>query len=224
MNKRLIGLTALTVGVIGYAIESAAGAAPSIQNAAPAAPVIGAGVPESSRGFSVTYVTEVQYVLKSFGYTIVVDGDYGTQTTGVVKSWQRSNGLDVDGVAGPVTRRSLGLNGNPPHSDTPKIATEPPSAPSGSVEDMIRAIWPDDLEDRALRIAYRESRYDPSVTSSTGCCRGVFQIHWPVHKSWLIEQGVTSPDQLFDAETNIRMAYVLYQRSGGWGPWSLTAY
>ncbi|MCC6227368.1 MAG: transglycosylase SLT domain-containing protein [Microthrixaceae bacterium] len=83
---------------------------------------------------------------------------------------------------------------------------------------MIRDIWPDDLEEQALRIAWRESGFRPDVTSPTGCCHGVFQLHWFAHGSWLSDLGITSRDQLFDARTNIQAAYALYQRSG-WGPW-----
>lgn len=218
MNKRLLGLTIATAAVVGLAaIEANAAPAPTPAAPAPAAPVV---VPQAPPGFSKQYVTEVQYVLKSYGYTIIVDGIYGPQTTRVVQSWQRANGLLTDGIAGPVTRRSLGLDGAVRQSNTPKTVTAPPSAPSGSVEDMIRAIWPDDLENQALRIAYRESRYQPGVTSSTGCCHGVFQIH-EVHFGWMRAHGVTSVSQLFNAETNIRMAYELYKRNG-WAPWAAT--
>ncbi|WP_116996651.1 LysM peptidoglycan-binding domain-containing protein [Desertimonas flava] len=98
-----------------------------------------------------------------------------------------------------------------------------PSGPvpsGGEVEQMIREIWPDDQEERALQIAWRESNYRPDVTSRTGCCHGVFQIH-EQHLSWLADYGITSVSQLFDARTNIQAAYYLYQRSGGWGPWAL---
>jgi LysM repeat protein len=98
-------------------------------------------------------------------------------------------------------------------------APDGPVPSGGEVEQMIREIWPDDLEEQALRIAWRESNYRPDVTSPTGCCVGVFQIHWPAHQSWLDELGITSRSQLFDARANINAAYVLYQRSGGWGPW-----
>jgi LysM repeat protein len=121
---------------------------------------------------------------------------------------------------------------NPPTTDPP--TTDPPTTqapettrpqepiPSGGeVEALIREIWPNDLEERALEIAWRESNYRPDVTSSTGCCLGVFQMHWEAHQSWLVDMGITSRDQLFDARTNIEAAYTLYQRSGGWGPWSL---
>ena len=93
----------------------------------------------------------------------------------------------------------------------------PPAASRAEVEAMIREIWPDDLEDKALEIAWRESGYRSNVKN--WCCYGLFQIHWSAHKSWLDDLGVTSPAHLLDARTNIRAAYALYQRSGGWGPW-----
>jgi hypothetical protein len=49
------------------------------------------------------------------------------------------------------------------------------------------------------------------------------QIYWSIHRSWMADHGVTSVEQLYDPETNARMAYLLYQRAGGWGPWAQTA-
>ncbi|HRD99714.1 MAG TPA: LysM peptidoglycan-binding domain-containing protein, partial [Ilumatobacteraceae bacterium] len=43
------------------------------------------------------------------------------------------------------------------------------------VADIIRQIWPDDLEDEAIRIATRESNLIPTVRNS--CCFGLFQIY-----------------------------------------------
>ena len=79
-------------------------------------------------------------------------------------------------------------------------------------------MWPDELEARAIEIATRESTL--VATAKNSCCYGLFQINWESHKAWLAGLGVTSPDQLFDAATNARAAYALYQRSGGWGPWT----
>jgi LysM repeat protein len=111
---------------------------------------------------------------------------------------------------------------DPPTTEAPETTRPQTPIPSGGeVEALIRQIWPDDLEDRAVEIAWRESNFRPDVTSSTGCCVGVFQVHWEAHKSWLIEMGISSRDELFDARTNIEAAYALYQRSGGWGPWAL---
>jgi hypothetical protein len=102
----------------------------------------------------------------------------------------------------------------------PASTTSPPPAPvsTSAVQDLIREIWPDELEDKALQIAYRESNYRSNAYNGT-CCYGVFQIHWTSHKSWLDDHGITSTNDLFDARKNITAAYALYQRSGGWGPW-----
>ncbi len=84
------------------------------------------------------------------------------------------------------------------------------------VEQIIREIWPDDLEARALAIAYRESNFIPLAKNF--CCYGLFQIYYRWHKGWLPSVGVTSAEQLFDPVLNTRAAYKLYQRNG-WGPW-----
>ncbi|MGE0139336.1 MAG: LysM peptidoglycan-binding domain-containing protein [Ilumatobacteraceae bacterium] len=87
------------------------------------------------------------------------------------------------------------------------------------VEAIIRAAWPDDLEDEAIRIARRESNLQPTAHNS--CCYGLFQIYFNVHKGWLKALGITSPQQLMDPEIAAHAAYALYQRNGGWGPWAL---
>lgn len=154
-------------------------------------------------------VKRVQEHLKWFGYSIKTDGVFGPQTDKAVRHWQKVNGLVVDGVVGPVTANSMGIRG------ASVQLTEPP-APM-TIQDIIREAWPDELEDRALAIAWRESRYIPTAHNS--CCHGLFQIYWSIHKVWLATQGVTSLDQLYDPVTNTRMAYQIYLRNGGWGPW-----
>lgn len=163
-------------------------------------------------------VRDVQAKLASYGYTIAVDGVFGSQTDRVVRAWQRVNGLVIDGIVGPQTLATLTptitiAGGAEPGSSTPP-------APQ-SIEQIIRAAWPDDLEEKALAIAWRESRHQPHVTSSTGCCHGLFQIYWGVHRGWLDDVGVHSAQDLFDPVLNARAAYRLYQRAGGWDPWKL---
>lgn len=109
----------------------------------------------------------------------------------------------------------------PTTTDAPDPAPNTDATPA-EVEQIIRDVWPDELEERALVIAYRESNYVP--TAKNYCCYGLFQIYWNVHRSWLADIGITSDQQLYDPETNARAAYTLYQRSGGWGPWSQTDY
>ena len=107
-------------------------------------------------------------------------------------------------------------------------AAIPPSPSTAEVQSIIRAVWPDDLEQRALDIVWRESRYQADVDNGI-CCVGLFQIYWTIHRVWLGSEGVTSREQLFDAETNTRAALALYERSlaqrgDGWHPWCFGKY
>lgn len=52
-------------------------------------------------------VRAVQYLLKRRGHNVLVDGDYGSETTGAVRSFQSAKGLVVDGQTGPKTWRKL---------------------------------------------------------------------------------------------------------------------
>ena len=55
-------------------------------------------------------VRTIQEKLKRWGYYKGnVDGIYGSQTTAAVKSFQRKNGLTVDGIAGTNTLRAMGI-------------------------------------------------------------------------------------------------------------------
>jgi hypothetical protein len=100
-----------------------------------------------------------------------------------------------------------------PGGTTPSSTNSTPD----EVKQIIRAVWPDELEERAIEIAHRESRFVP--TAKNFCCYGLFQMYWTVHQSWLNDIGITDGHQLYDPATNARAAYELYQRAGGWGPW-----
>lgn len=101
---------------------------------------------------------------------------------------------------------------------TTSAAAPKESYTKAEVEAIIRSVWPDNLEDEAVRIATRESGLIPTVRNY--CCFGLFQMYWDVHKSWMKDAGVTSSDQLFDPVVNTYIAYSMYLRSGGWGPWT----
>ena len=99
------------------------------------------------------------------------------------------------------------------------IATPPPNTfTRAEVVQFIRDAWPDELEERALAIAQRESKLQPSALNVSKCCYGLFQIYYRWHTTWLPQVGVTSPAQMFDPRLNAAAAYRLYQRNG-WGPW-----
>ena len=106
-----------------------------------------------------------------------------------------------------------------PGQSTPVASTpDIPKYTQAEVIQIIRDAWPDDLEERALFIAHRESKYRPGVISGTKCCFGLFQIYYRWHKLWLPEVGITSANQLLDPRLNAVAAYRMYQRNNGWGP------
>ena len=103
--------------------------------------------------------------------------------------------------------------------ESKQIATPPPNTfTRAEVVQFIRDAWPDELEERALAIAQRESKLQPSALSGSKCCYGLFQIYYRWHTGWLPQVGITSPAQMFDPRLNAAAAYRLYQRNG-WGPW-----
>ena len=132
-------------------------------------------------------------------------------------------------------RRPL-RSGRPPHggvgrdptsgptatpTPTPTPAPSPPiPVDRAGAETIIREVWPDELEERALTIARRESSLRPEVYNGT-CCYGLFQIHFQANRAFLATLGITSADQLRDARTNATAAYAMYQQSG-WTPWRTT--
>ena len=111
----------------------------------------------------------------------------------------------------------------PPASTAP--ATTQPAPPANTyskaqVTQIIRDVWPDSLEDEAIRIATRESGLVPTVKNY--CCYGLFQIYYTAHKTWLASMGITSAAQLYDPRVNATAALALYN-SNGWSPWGTPA-
>ena len=109
----------------------------------------------------------------------------------------------------------------PPTTAAPSTTAAPPknTYSRAEVEQIIRNVWPDDLEDEAVRIATRESNLTPTVRNS--CCFGLFQIHFTANRSSLVGWGITSASMLYDPQVNAYAAYAMYLRAGGWGPWAM---
>jgi hypothetical protein len=59
------------------------------------------------RGASGFRVTAIQHLLRARGYSLTVDGSFGSITEGKVKAFQQSRGLVADGVVGPKTWAAL---------------------------------------------------------------------------------------------------------------------
>jgi len=109
-----------------------------------------------------------------------------------------------------------------PATTAPATTQPPPPANTytkAQVAQIIRDVWPDDLEDEAIRIATRESNLIPTVRNS--CCYGLFQIYYAAHRAWLASIGVTSAAQLYDPRVNASAALALYNNSG-WAPWGVS--
>ena len=87
------------VSVRTTAIAMAGGSSPDIEEITPS--VDYKTVKKGSRGL---WVRKLQEALK-----IQVDGKFGSDTDATLKAWQQEHGLEVDGIAGRNTYRSLGL-------------------------------------------------------------------------------------------------------------------
>ena len=85
-------------------------------------------------------------------------------------------------------------------------------------EAIIREIFPDSQENRAVAIAKRESKLN--AASYNYCCVGLFQIYFTAHRSTLAAIGITSAQELLDARKNTLAAFTIYKRSG-WGAWNM---
>lgn len=103
-NKKLILLIVTAVFAVNIAIIS-------ILQTADAATY--------QKGSSGSVVTQIQTKLRNWGYyNGSVDGIYGSATESAVKSFQKKNGLTVDGKTGPATLRALGVQSNDASSST----------------------------------------------------------------------------------------------------------
>ena len=64
------------------------------------------------KGSTGSTVKQIQTKLKTWGYySGSVDGVYGSATEKAVRSFQKKNGLTVDGKAGPQTLKAMGISG-----------------------------------------------------------------------------------------------------------------
>ena len=88
------------------------------------------------RGAKGPYVKKLQESLKTLGYSLAVDSDFGPGTKKQVKLFQGKMGLTVDGVVGPKTWQALSSAAAPPigSSATPPIGS---SAKAGALHDAM---------------------------------------------------------------------------------------
>jgi peptidoglycan hydrolase-like protein with peptidoglycan-binding domain len=129
---------------------------------------------------------------------VAADGVFGPQTRGAVVRFQRRNRLAVDGIAGPVTLRALGL-GRLPVADAARAASVGVSA---------------NVAAKLQRIAMCESGGNPRAVSADGKYRGKYQFH---RTTWRAYGGTGDPAAASEAEQD-RIAAKLYAAQGA-SPW-----
>jgi hypothetical protein len=128
---------------------------------------------------------------------ITQTGSFSAATARAVRSFQRNNGLTVDGIVGPQTAGALGLASGPVTS-APKAVTA--SAGSGSAT--------------LAKIARCESGGDPSAVSADGRYRGKYQF---TRATWRAMGGSGDPAAAPEAEQDRRAAALLAAQ--GTAPW-----
>lgn len=143
-------------------------------------------------------VREVQSMLHDFGYTVAVDGTFGPQTDKAVRSWQRSNGLEVDGIVGPATLASLRIASRKGNAQQVTPTQPPPQPPH---------------YDTWLRLAQCESRGRWDINTGNGYYGGLqFNL-----TSWRNVGGTGYPNQASAIEQMWRAERLLDLQ--GWGAW-----
>lgn len=169
-------------------------------------------------------VVEVQYLLRSHGYVLAVDGRYGAQTAKAVRHFQKSSGLLPDSIAGPITMAALG--GAP--------ATRVPAGPPPGSSPCQRMDWWIDhvgLPDDFHRIGRRESGPLCDNAAANACCFGWFQnfftshMRSPGYLPGIRACGIDSLDDVWGANPRAEagqacMTKALYDVSG-LRPWRL---
>jgi peptidoglycan hydrolase-like protein with peptidoglycan-binding domain len=85
-----------------------------------------------STGADVKRLQRILVMMKLLDYT-GIDGSFGPQTEGAVKSFQQSQGLTVDGIVGTLTWQAL-----PADPDTPELASGSSSSEVSAMQQVLQ--------------------------------------------------------------------------------------
>lgn len=66
-----------------------------------------ANIPYAQRGTKGPLAAAIQAALCEAGHSLEIDGEFGPLTETALREYQKKNGLEVDGVAGPATYAKL---------------------------------------------------------------------------------------------------------------------
>ena len=112
----------------------------------------GGAPPTIREGSTGPYVITLQQDLNVLGYGLAVDGDFGPLTNNAVLAFQRSQGIGVDGIVGPITWQHLNdavataQGGGSPGPTTIPPGSTPPSEPPGNADPTTVQAWSDMVE------------------------------------------------------------------------------
>lgn len=120
--------------------------------------------------------------------------------------------------------RRAAANRPPATSASPSSSTSSSSSGRGmgsNVEQwrpLVEAHFPADAVDRMMCLMRHESGGNPSAKNPRSSARGLFQI---LGSLWAPHFGVAQ-DDLYDAETNVRLARKIWDQQGyrAWSPWN----
>ena len=121
------------------------------------------------RGSSGSGVRYLQENLNKAGYSLNVDGIYGSLTLNAVKNFQKSNGLAVDGLAGPKTFAALNAKVTavvPPAPTTPTTPEKPAPQPPVDVVSAASIVDNADAFQKAIAPKSKGGKWIISITKN----------------------------------------------------------
>jgi peptidoglycan hydrolase-like protein with peptidoglycan-binding domain len=139
-------------------------------------------------GSSGTSVLTLQQRLRDAGFNPgPLDGEFGPLTRRAVVAFQRSRGLDVDGIAGPMTAGALGVSGFDaprPRLDRTRPAITPPTGMgSGTTREFLWHALGQEGKAYIFGAEVRASDNDPQAFDCSEL------VEWAARRA-----GVTVPD------------------------------
>ncbi len=97
----------------------------------------------------------------------------------------------------------------------------PPPTHPADCGAAIAMVWPPQLQAKARRIAWRESRNAPTAQNGRSTAAGCFQL-LRLHAGRFAKYGWSWNHDRYDALINTQVAFDLFLDQG-WAPWALTA-
>ena len=109
-------------------------------------------------------VLAVQQQLAADGYSLTVDGDYGTGTTEAIRAFQQDHGLTADGILGAATYEAL-MGVSMPDNTSSRFVQKDAAAPETA------SVQPSQLQDIQQALADRGYSVDVDGVFGNGPMR-----------------------------------------------------